>query len=72
MEVGGHSQALAALQRVKVSKQESVIPHMSEMRNACKILIGKSEGKRPLGRPRCRREDNIRVGLGENGREGVY
>jgi hypothetical protein len=30
-----------------------------EMRNACKIVVRKSEGKRPLGRSRRRREDNI-------------
>jgi hypothetical protein len=28
--------------------------HMGEMRNAYKILVGNPEGKRPLGRPRCR------------------
>jgi hypothetical protein len=28
-------------------------------------LVGKPEGKRPLGRPRSRREDNIRMGLRE-------
>jgi hypothetical protein len=27
--------------------------------------VGNSEGKRPLGRPRCRREDNIRMDLRE-------
>jgi len=34
---------------------------MGEMRNAYKILIGKPEGKRPLGKPRRRWEDNIRM-----------
>jgi hypothetical protein len=29
------------------------------------ILVGKSEGKTPLGRHRCREEENIRMGLGE-------
>jgi hypothetical protein len=27
-----------------------------EMRNACKILVGNPEGKRPVGRPKCRWE----------------
>jgi hypothetical protein len=27
---------------------------MGEKRNACRILVGNPEGKRPLGRPRCR------------------
>jgi hypothetical protein len=31
------------------------------MRNAYKILVGKSEGRRPLGRPSCRQEENIRM-----------
>jgi hypothetical protein len=35
---------------------------MGEMRNAYTILIEKPEGKRPLGRPRHRLEDNIKVG----------
>jgi hypothetical protein len=30
---------------------------------ACMILVGKPEGKRPLGRQRCRWEDNIKVDL---------
>jgi hypothetical protein len=31
------------------------------------ILVGKLEGKRPLGRPRCRYEDNNRTDLREEG-----
>jgi hypothetical protein len=34
-----------------------------ELRNAYRILVGKPEGKRPLGRPRRRWEDNIRMDL---------
>jgi hypothetical protein len=34
-----------------------------EMRNSYKILVGKPEGKRPLGRPRRRWEDNIKIEL---------
>jgi hypothetical protein len=30
-----------------------------------KVLVGKPEGKRPLGRPRCRWEDGIRMDLRE-------
>jgi hypothetical protein len=40
-------------------------------RNACRILVGKPEGKRPLGRPRHRLVDNIRMDLGETGWDGV-
>jgi hypothetical protein len=40
---------------------------MGEMRNAHSIVVGKPEGKRPLGRPRRRWEDNIRMVLTEIG-----
>jgi len=43
---------------------------MSEDRTAYKILIGKPNGKRTLGRPRRRWEDNIRMDLNEMGYEG--
>jgi hypothetical protein len=38
---------------------------MGEKRNAYMILVGKPEGKRPLGRPRRRWEDNIKMDLRE-------
>jgi hypothetical protein len=44
---------------------------MGEMRNAYGVLVGKPEGKRPLGRPRRRGEDNIRMYLRETGWKGV-
>jgi hypothetical protein len=34
-----------------------------EERGIYKVLVGRSEGKRPLGRSRCRWEDNIKMGL---------
>jgi hypothetical protein len=36
---------------------------MRQARNACKILIGKPEGKRPRGRTRRRCKDNVRINL---------
>jgi hypothetical protein len=36
-----------------------------EKRNAYRLLVGKPEAKRPLGRPRRRLVDNIRMDLGE-------
>jgi hypothetical protein len=36
-----------------------------EKRNAYRLLVEKPEGKRPLGRPRRRSMDNIRMDLGE-------
>jgi len=36
---------------------------MDEKRGVYRILVGKPEGKRPIGRPRCRWEDNIKIDL---------
>jgi hypothetical protein len=36
-------------------------------RNTYRILVGKPEGKRPLGRPRCRFVNNIKTDLREDG-----
>jgi hypothetical protein len=44
---------------------------MGEMINAYESLVGKPEGERPLGRPRRRWEDNIRMDVREIGWEGV-
>jgi hypothetical protein len=44
---------------------------MGEERKVYKVLVGKPEGKRPLGRPRRRWEDGIRMHLREIGLEGV-
>jgi hypothetical protein len=38
-----------------------------EKRNTCRSLVGNPEGKRPLGRPRSRWVDNIKMDLGEIG-----
>jgi hypothetical protein len=44
---------------------------MGEKRNACRMLVGKSEGKRRLGRPRRRWVDNNKTGLREVGWDGM-
>jgi hypothetical protein len=41
------------------------VAHMREMRSAYKILVGRREWKRPLGRPRRKWEDCIRMDLRE-------
>jgi hypothetical protein len=43
------------------------VARMGEKRKAYRLLVGKPEGKRPLGRPRRRWVDNIRMDLGEVG-----
>jgi hypothetical protein len=44
-----------------------VARRMGEKRIAYRLLVGKPEGKRPLGKPRRRWVDNIRMDLGEVG-----
>jgi hypothetical protein len=43
-----------------------------EVRGAYNILVGRSEGRRPLGRPRRRWEDNIKMDFREIGFGNVY
>jgi hypothetical protein len=43
------------------------VARMGEKRNAYRLFVGKPEGKRPIGRPRRRWVDNIRMDLGEVG-----
>jgi hypothetical protein len=43
------------------------VARMGEKWTAYRLLVGKPEGKRPLGRPRRRRGTNIRMDLGEGG-----
>ncbi|KAJ4435334.1 hypothetical protein ANN_17945 [Periplaneta americana] len=46
------------------------VARMGESRNAYRVLVGRPEGKRPLGRPRRRWEDNIKMDLREVGYDG--
>jgi hypothetical protein len=41
------------------------VARTGEERGVCRVLVGKPEGKRPLGKPRHRWEDNIRMELQE-------
>jgi hypothetical protein len=60
--------------RVIKSKRLRWAGHMARMgewRGAYRALVGKPEGRRPLGRPRRRWEDNIKMDLREEG-WGIY
>jgi hypothetical protein len=62
--------SLPSIIRIIKSRRMSCAGHvarMGEKRNAYRLLVGKPEGKRPLGRPRCRWVENIRMDLGEVG-----
>ena len=54
-------------QRFKSNVVERNVVRMEESRSPFKILIGKPTGKTPLGRPRSRWEDNIRMDFKEIG-----
>jgi hypothetical protein len=47
------------------------VARMGDERKVYKVLVGKPEGKGPLGRPRGRWKDGIRMDVGETGLEGV-
>jgi len=48
------------------------VARMGEGRGVHRVLVGKPEGKRTLGRPTRRWEDNIKMNLREVGRGGVW
>ena len=47
------------------------VAHMGERRNMYIVLVGKPEGKRPLGGPRWRWEDNVKIDLQKVGCGGM-
>jgi len=67
--------SLPNIVRVVKSRRMKWIGHvarMGEERSVHRVLVGKPEGKRPLGRPRHRWEDNIKMNLREVGRGGDW
>ncbi|KAJ4448897.1 hypothetical protein ANN_00289 [Periplaneta americana] len=52
---------------VQTPSDSGHVARMGESRNAYRVLVGRPEGKRPLGRPRRRWEDNIKMDLREVG-----
>jgi hypothetical protein len=60
--------------RMTISRRMRWAGHAARMgpkRNACRILVGKSEGKRPLERTRRSWENNIKLDLREIGWDGM-
>jgi hypothetical protein len=47
------------------------VTHVGDKINAYRFLVGKPEGKRVIGGPRCRRRDCIQMNLKEKGRKNV-
>jgi hypothetical protein len=65
------SPSIIRMIRLRRMRWAGHVARMGEKRNAYRILVGKPEGKRPLGRPIRRWVDNIKMDLGENGWDGV-
>jgi len=60
--------------RVIKSRIKRWVGHVARMRERTgvyRVLVGKTQGKRPLGRPRRRREDNIKLYIQEVGWTGM-
>jgi hypothetical protein len=62
----------SSLSIIRIIKSRSMrwaghVERIGAKRNAYRLLVGKPEGRRPLGRPRRRWVDNIRIALGEVG-----
>jgi hypothetical protein len=57
--------------RFRVLKWAGHVARMGEKRNAYRILMRKPEGKRPLGRPKRRLVNNIKMGLRQIGSVGM-
>jgi hypothetical protein len=56
---------------IKFMRWAGHVTQMGEKRNAYRLLVGRPEGKRPLGRPRCRWVNNIMTDLADVGWDGV-
>ena len=63
-----HNEELNDLYSSRRMRWAGHVARMEEGRGVHKVLVVKPEGKRPLGKPRSRWEDNIKMGLQEVGR----
>jgi hypothetical protein len=59
------SPSIIRMMKASMMRWAGHIARMGKKRNACRILLGKREGKRPLVRPRRRCVGNIKMDLGE-------
>jgi hypothetical protein len=57
------SPSIIAIMKSRWMKWEGHLARIWEKRNAYSLLVGKADGKRPLGRPRRRWVDNVRTDL---------
>ena len=57
--------------KLKIMRWAGHVAHMVEGRGIYRVVVGKPEGKRPLGRPKHRWEDNIKIDLQEEGCGGM-
>jgi hypothetical protein len=61
------SPSIIRLTKARRMRWAGHVARMGEVRGAYNILVGRPEGRRPLGRPRRRWEDNIKIDLREIG-----
>ena len=62
LQENGESHIMLSYMHIIVSRY---VAHMKQSRNAYRVLMRKPEGNRPLGRPRRKREDSIKMDLKE-------
>jgi hypothetical protein len=61
------SPSIVRVTKARMMRWAGHVAHMGEVRGAYNILVGRPEGRRPLGRPRRRWEDNIKMDLRKTG-----
>jgi hypothetical protein len=55
------SPSIIRLMKLRRMRWAGHVEQMEEKRNACRFLIGKPEGSRPLGRPRHKQMENVKA-----------
>jgi hypothetical protein len=62
-----HSPSIIRINKSRRMRRAGIWREKGQKRNVYRLLAGKPEGKRPLGRPKRRRVDNIKMDLVEIG-----